>query len=833
MNRKTITIGLTALLIAYSATFAYAGWPQGNFFKLRRMDGRPILIDPKGKPFYSKAMVYAYGPEHGPLQGKVTSEIVIQELELMKKHGFNTLDLYGDAYLQDILKWCDENEFGIYFRTAYSTKEFPDFMDPKFREETKHFYDKFLTDIKGRPSVIATDMDQRWLFALDWSGKSRFGTPKLGPEGVKYLPTWLEGKYKNIKQLNQLWKKQYTSFADILKDKTIISDGAVRDLDRKPWRVDLVEYTLWTINDFLKEQTEYMRIMDPDHLITYTTELPEVVPFPISTKENSGIDFISPVHYNSDTDFNRDWIANAELLYMTKFHHDLSGLPVYINETGFRTSPLAANPPNMGYAAARPNDEQHSAELYLRQSSLTAAYPWILGWAWFKWYDKWLEGDFGYIRDDRSLKPVSELGQYINAGMAVNMKGEKKPKAWIYYPEYALASPLPTYQQNRTLILLLEDDFLSEDEKMVAEILPKIANPDKKISGARVINNLPDAFNQKWVPFAFTLTVPDDPNPILLSGGALEQLSFVDRLALADKKTITFGQVGITDERYNKTEPWYLEAVGMTRDVYSPRDINTNLEKYLNNDGVSHKKHPKDGNFDGEGNTYSAEYLPEGNSVFVCEEKDTTFKFPAKTDKAPNNIQCKGQSVVVPKGNYTKANFLMASGNGDICRKVTLVYDDGTFDEPYFAPSVSDWRSKPYFGHAARKSGPRYMAHLAVSLNPSKTLSSIKLPDAGQIHIFAITLTEGGVAENTIVEVKKDDITTRGFCYWVLSIRQAENAPYKVLATFENGSPAIVQSKDGKHTAFLYDPLTWGSKEGEISADIKNQAKILKSLLFE
>jgi hypothetical protein len=836
MNRKIFAIGLIAVLSVYSAVLAYAadtGWPEGKFFKLGQTGGRPVFIDPRGRPFYSKAMVYAYGPEQGPLKGKVTSEVALRELELMKEHGFNTLDLYGDTYLQDILKWCDKNEFAVYFRTSYTNKEFPDFMDPKLREETKHFYDKFLTVIKGRPSVLAIDMDQRWLFDLNWAGKGRSGVPKLGPESINYLPAWLEGKYKKIGYLNQLWRRQYASFADVLKDKDIISGGMIRDLDSKPWRVDLVEYTLWTINDFLKEQTAYMRMLDPDHLITYTTELPEVAPFPISTRENSGIDFISPVHYNLDADYNRDWIANAELLYMTKFHYDLSNLPVFINESGFRTTFLAATPENMGYAAARMNDEGHVAELYLRQSSLTAAYPWMLGWAWFKWYDKLFEGDFGYIRDDRSLKPISNLGQYINAKMAVNMKAEKKPDVWIYYPEYALASPMPTYQQDRTLILLLENDFLTAYEKMVAEAMPDITNPGPKAAEARIVNDLPEVFNQKWVPFAFTSTIPEDSNPILLSGSALEQLSLVDRMALAGKRTITFGQVGITDERYNQTEPWYLEAVGISKDVLSEKDITVPLEKYFNNDGISRKKNPKDGNFDGEGNTYPAEDLPEGKKVFTCREKDATFKFPDKADRALNNIRCKGQNIEIPRGVYTKANFLLSSSNGDICRKVSLIYGDGSSDELYFAPAISDWKNKPHFGHAAIGEKGAFMVHLAVPVSPAKILTSIRLPDAEQIHIFALTLTEGGAVKGTEVEVQKGDITTSGFCYWALSLKKPVNAPYNVLATFKNGNPAIVQSKDGKHIAFLYDPLTWDNKEGEISADIKNGAEILRSLMLK
>ena len=837
MKNKIIVLFAGVLLLAQSAGAFAAdtkkpdGWPEGKFFGMGKVNGRAIFMDPKGKPFYSRAMVYAYGPEQGPLKGKVTAEIVLQELELMKKNGFNTLDLYGNAYLQEILKWCDENEFAVYFRTSYTNKEFPDFMDNSFRDEAKHFYDNFLADIKGHPCVLAVDMDQRWLFELDWSGKKRLGRPKLGPEAIKFMPAWLEGKYKKIEDLNRLWGKKYASFADVIKDRAIISGGAVNELDRKPWRVDIVEYTLWTMNDFLKDLTAYIKIIDPDHMITYTTELPEVAPFQISTKENSGIDFISPVHYNLDSDYGRDWIANAKLIFQTKFHSDLSGLPVFINESGFRTTWLGAAPENMGYASARLNDERHVAELYLRQASVTASYPWMLGWGWFMWYDKWLEGDFGYIRDDRSLKPVSDVGQYITGNIAVNLNKEKSPKAWIYYPEYSLASPLASFRQDKTLMMLLENDFLADYEKMVQEVMPNIAKPDENIAKTRIINDLPDIFNQKWLPFAFTASIPDDSNVILLSGGALEQLSMADRIVLAGKKTITFGPIGLTDERYNETTPWYLDIVGLSKDNFAEKALCLKLDKFFNNNGISAKGR-KGGDLDGEGNAYYAEELPDGNKVFECKGMDAVFTFPDKTGRSLNNIKCDGQAIVVPEGAYTKAHFLLASSNGDICAKVAFFYSDGSSDEVYFAPTISDWRSKPYFGHAAiETTGKRYMAHLAVPVSPSKNLVSIKLPAAPSVHIFAITLAQGGTAKNVEIEVQKGSITSSGLCYWALSVPKAKDAPYNVLATFKNGDSAIVQSKDGKHIAYLYDPLTWGNNEKEISADTKNQADILKSLM--
>jgi len=57
------------ILVAFMMSAAFTlnaqqekGWPQNSYFKIGQKNGRAIFIDPKGRPFYSRAMVYAYGP---------------------------------------------------------------------------------------------------------------------------------------------------------------------------------------------------------------------------------------------------------------------------------------------------------------------------------------------------------------------------------------------------------------------------------------------------------------------------------------------------------------------------------------------------------------------------------------------------------------------------------------------------------------------------------------------------------------------------------------------------------------------------------------------------
>lgn len=824
-------------------------WSTGGFFKIAAESGRPIFTDPNGKPFYSIAMVYAYGPESGPNSKNLNFDRVKGDFIRMKNSGFNTLDLYGSLFLDEMLSWCDENNFAVYFRTSYTDipelsrrfAEYPDFMDSDFREMAKHFYDKFLNTISKYHSVLAIDMDQRWLFELDWSGAKRFGTPKLGPKSVAFIPTWLGNKYGSVENLNRLWGKKYIVFQDVLNDSDIIKNGVVVDLDKKPWRVDIIEYTLWTCNDFLTDLTGYMRSIDPNHLITYTTELPEVVPFPLSTKQNSGIDFISPVHYNNAVDYGRDWVSNAKLLFNTKFHYDLQGLPVYINETGFRTKPLLQNPPMMNYASSRQNDELHMAELYLRQTLLMQAYPWVFGWGYFKFYDKLYEGDFGYITDDRTFKPISKLGYYINGKLPINMKGEKDPLCWVYYPEYAVASNKSSFMEMKALMLLLENDFIKSFDELCKKAVPYIKDDPANIIKYKIFDNLSDTFEKEWVPFKFTSTIPSDDLPIILAGRSLEELSIDDRIILSKKRTVTFGKIGIYDERYNKTPDWYLSILGL--DAPMPEEVYVYLDSAYNNDGISYTV-KADGDFNGENNNIGAEGLPRSGEKFLCLEKDISFIMPPKEDGKQNNIKAKGQTISVPKDTYASLNFLIASESGDVNSKVTLKYADGTTKDEYLGITINDWRGKPVplYGHIAVSSIKQPvktplpetvgLEHIQISAKSDSPLEAIILPNEDKIHVFAITLIKKGDVLNSDVTVSAGGEKVRGVSPWYLSLGKTA-ADFNTIGTFSSGDPAIIATKDGRHTAFLYDPLTWKGQPEEMSSKIDENAKILKKILFE
>ncbi|HEY8240421.1 MAG TPA: beta-galactosidase, partial [Kiritimatiellia bacterium] len=504
------------------------------------------------------------------LAHRIDHDKLIRHLQRIKDLGFNTLNLYGDQMIPEMLAWCDEHELAVYFRTAFNNvpglnneqREFPDLMDPSFREKAKKTYANFLPQVKNHPSVLALDVDNRWLFPLDWTGATRSPDPKLGPESVNYIPRWLEKEYGgDIAKLNAAWQTQYKAFDDVLHDRRIVRDGRVQFLADNPWRVDLIRYTVWTQADFFRELAAFLQAEAGGYIVTPTTEHPEVLP-DTNPKPSDGIAFMSPVHYNQDYDYDRDTPSLAKLIYETRWHYDIQGGPTYISETGWRTDTLEQNPPVRNYAWMEPPDEELAARCYAAQFSLLQVLPWVSGYGYFKMYDKVPEGDFGYLRDDGGKKPQSFVGDAINGAFNVPDLADPDPQAWIYYPEYAQATHKPGYQQLKTFVSVWEKDFLASLYARIDQYWTGLRAGDRAVGAAFAADVLAD-FKAKWRGFAFATKLPDDDRPVILLSTVSEILTPADRAALLGKKTICFGPVGVRDIAMDETELWNAAALNV------------------------------------------------------------------------------------------------------------------------------------------------------------------------------------------------------------------------------------------------------------------------------
>lgn len=181
----------------------------------------------------------------------------------------------------------------------------------------------------------------------------------------------------------------------------------------------------------------------------------------------------------------------------------------------------------------------------------------------------------------------------------------------------------------------------------------------------------------------------------------------------------------------------------------------------LNNKGISDDNHPTGANFDGVGNSYSAQALQNagitpGNTVTF---NGVTFYWPSPAAGAYDDVQANGQVIpVTPVNGATTLAFLGAASFGPSVGTATITYTDGTTQT--FSMVFSDWvlnigASKPAQGnqivatlpyentpHGMRSSEKPDVFYSDVTLEPGKTIKSVTLPThttQGQIHIFAIS----------------------------------------------------------------------------------------------
>ncbi|MBU0678733.1 MAG: beta-galactosidase [Verrucomicrobia bacterium] len=762
------------IMVVFAVFPAFGAWQADTHFSLGTSNGMPVILDPDGHPFKSVGMVWAYGPEEGEFHQDLTPERVIEHLQMLKDLGFNTLNLYGEAYIPEMLNWCDENEIAVYFRTSYGgslpeeTREYPDFMDSDIRRRAISHYDGFLKQIGNHPSVLAIDMDHRWIFPLDWAGRRRIDEPQLGPAGIAHFPAWLKEKYGTIDILNGKWKTDYTSFAAVIADPSLVGNGKVQKLGYHPARVDLMRYTLWTATDFISELAAAIHKRVPGVMLTPTTEHPECIPEMSPRVKDTGIAFMSPVHYNSAEDFEREMPSFSKLIYETRWHYDIQGGPAYISETGWRTRVLNQNPPNMRYAWIPSQDEEAAARMYAKQFALLSVMPWVGGYGYFKLYDKWPEGDFGYLRDDGSKKPQALIGDAVNEAFQSILTTDPAPEVWIYYPKYAHTTTRPGFAQFKSWVQLWEKPFMDALERRVHEHWEGLSAGDRAV-GSNFAACAAADFETLWRGFAFTEKIPADGKPVVLFSSIMEFMSDEDREQLRDIRTISFGEIGSRDLFMNETVPWDIDILGLTSE-------------------------------DAMESVMSVPHFPQ---------------------------ICTGQTIRLPEASFNRLDLCASSRDGDAAGFIDLAYVDGGKERLVLGPAITDAKH-PAAMTTGGFTNSAHFSRLSVPLEPMSQVEAITLPDASWITIHSADLVTGGFATNIRVALTIDYKPIEGETRWCRLLRKSTNS-VTVLQHFDSGYPAVLAS--GPHAVFAYDPLTWTGRKNDISACVGAHDRLIERCL--
>jgi hypothetical protein len=188
----------------------------------------------------------------------------------------------------------------------------------------------------------------------------------------------------------------------------------------------------------------------------------------------------------------------------------------------------------------------------------------------------------------------------------------------------------------------------------------------------------------------------------------------------------------------------YIDIAQLPPDNATHVDLSASFNRLgIVNDGTTFSG---SGGLDGIGNAYSANLL--GSSLAAGGH---TYNFG--TPGTNNTVAATGQTVTLPAGSFSTLAFLGAAVNGNQTNQTFVVnYSDGTSDT--FSQSLSDWHTpQGYAGESIASqmayrdvsngtthNGPYYLYLYSFSLDPTKTVSSITLPNDGNVVILAMDL---------------------------------------------------------------------------------------------
>lgn len=178
------------------------------------------------------------------------------------------------------------------------------------------------------------------------------------------------------------------------------------------------------------------------------------------------------------------------------------------------------------------------------------------------------------------------------------------------------------------------------------------------------------------------------------------------------------------------------------------------LEAAFNNVGATSESDTAPGNFDGAGNSYSAQALARAGATAgaTISANGLSFTWPSAAAGTNDNVSAAGQEITF-SGQGSALGFLGAEA-GFASGTVTVAYTDGTTSSgqlgfPNWCCTPTDaYGAKTAFttDHRNTPTGPGNFGTgygvftNTVPLTPGKTIRSVTLPSAAAIHVFALAV---------------------------------------------------------------------------------------------
>lgn len=204
-----------------------------------------------------------------------------------------------------------------------------------------------------------------------------------------------------------------------------------------------------------------------------------------------------------------------------------------------------------------------------------------------------------------------------------------------------------------------------------------------------------------------------------------------------------------------------------------------NLQALFDTDGVSQDVDRSDGNLDGRGNSFPAEFLPPyvprpsvgigpsasplypsglwARPLNDLEAKRVCFWYPLKNNSVPNMMSCRGQKLEFSGSGRVGVHIAALATEEDVPAEFSLYYSDGTVEKRKV--TVTHWNDPPKHGELVAFSTPHrhtrngddpstrcYIHHYTLPADSLKFLVGLEFPRNQAIKVVAVTLESAKLA---------------------------------------------------------------------------------------
>lgn len=166
------------------------------------------------------------------------------------------------------------------------------------------------------------------------------------------------------------------------------------------------------------------------------------------------------------------------------------------------------------------------------------------------------------------------------------------------------------------------------------------------------------------------------------------------------------------------------------------------LSSSYNLDGFSYDTALGDGDVDGYSFSFPADLIPDSLTY-----KGTQYNIGPKSNGQNNVVSATGQKITLPRGKYSELKILAVAVLNEKAGIFTVYYTDESYTETKI--TIADWCNQGTdtvltmdHRHSSTDQNVMdcYFCEYTITLDSSKTVTNIKLPDESRLKIIALTL---------------------------------------------------------------------------------------------